>query len=53
MSERVNGLREKLLHALSDTMSAGMHPNELVLVLEQFIDAKVEESHDHRQKEMR
>lgn len=42
MTERVNLLREKLLHTLSDTLSAGMHPNELVLVLEQFIDAKVD-----------
>jgi hypothetical protein len=53
VSERVNRLRENLLHALSDTMSAGMNPNELVLVLEQFIDAKIEEVHDRRQKEIR
>lgn len=42
MSERVNHLREQLLHILSDTLAAGAHANELVLVMEQFIDAKVD-----------
>lgn len=34
--------RVNLLHAFADMMYKGMQPNEIVLALEQFIDAKID-----------